>query len=167
MVAQLVQTTTPPDEKDHWRTPPGLFTDLSARYGPFTLDVAADARNHLCDHWYGPGGLAEDALAVSWRHPDGTVRAWCNPPYSRGMIDRFMRKAAAEARLGHARTTFLVPACTDLPWWHDLVWDNERHRFRPGVEVEFFRRRVRFLRPDGRPAGSPNFPSVAVTFGGW
>jgi hypothetical protein len=66
-----------------------------------------------------------------------------------------------------ARTTFLVPAFTDLPWWHDLVWDAEHSRFRPGVAVEFFRRRVRFLRPDGTLAGTPHFPSVAVTFGGW
>ncbi len=167
MVAQLVVSTTPTEDKDRWRTPPPLFADLSERYGPFTLDVAADARNHLCDRWYGPGGLAEDALAVSWRQVGDPVRAWCNPPYSRGMVDRFMRKAVEEAWRGHARTTCLVPACTDLPWWHELVWDSERHRFRPGVEVEFFRRRVRFLRPDGTVAGSPNFPSVAVTFGGW
>ena len=167
MVAQLVVSTTPTEDKDCWRTPPQVFAALNARYGPFTLDVAADARNHLCARWYGPGGLAEDALAVSWQQAGGPVRAWCNPSYSRGMIDRFMRKAVDEAGRGHARTTFLVPANTDLPWWHELVWDNERHRFRPGIEVEFFRRRVRFLRPDGTLAGSPNFPSVAVTFGGW
>ena len=158
MVAQRVVATAPSEDKDRWRTPPQNFAALDARYGPFAID---------CDRWYGPGGLAEDALAASWGQVDGLVRAWCNPPYSRGMVDQFMRKAVEEARLGHARTTLLVPATTDLPWWHELVWDGARGRFRPGVEVEFFRRRVRFLRPDGTLAGSPNFPSMAVTFGGW
>jgi hypothetical protein len=70
MVAALVTTTTPSEEKDLWRTPPALFAELCARYGPFALDAAADAGNRLCPAWLGPGSpLGEDALAASWRLP--------------------------------------------------------------------------------------------------
>lgn len=130
------------------------------------LDVAAHADNHLCARWYGPGGIAEDALAVSWRQEGGPVRAFCNPPYSRGIVDRFMRKAAAEARLGHAATTFLVFTWTDRPWWHELIWDRGGRCFRPNVIVDFPEGRTRFLRPDGTPAGSPWDPSAIITFVG-
>jgi len=164
--AQPGRSTTPLDERDFWRTPPEVFAALDATYGPFTLDVAAHTENHMCDRWYGPGGVAEDALAVSWRQESGPVRAWCNPPYSRGMVDRFMRKAQEEARRGHASTTFLVFTWTDRPWWHDLVWDRAGRCFRPGVIVDFPEGRTRFLRPDGTLAGSPWDPSAIITFVG-
>lgn len=170
-MSAIVTSSTPPEERDFWRTPPALFARLDATYGPFALDAAANAANHLCPRWFGPGGRDPDALRATWANPDGVggrpLRAFCNPPYARGMIDAFARKAAREARLGHARTTLLVLLSADQAWWHDLVWDADRGRFRPGVEVEFPRGRVRFLRPDGRPAGQPTFPSVIVTFGGW
>lgn len=170
MVA-LLASTIPDDERNYWRTPPALYARLNRSYGPFQLDVAANEHNHLCPLWLGPGGLAEDALTIPWRVPGhiggGPVRAFCNPPYSRGMIDRFMRKGWHEARVGNARTTFLVLAAVEQPWWHELVWDARHRRFRPGVEVEFPEGRVHFLRPNGSKSGGANFPSVLVTFGGW
>jgi len=168
----VVQTQTPTDEKDEWRTPPDLFARLSAIYGPFGLDVAATAHNALCRQWLGPGSrLGEDALAMHWHNPHllgGTpLRVWCNPPYSRGMVAQFVAKAAEETRLGFVQSaTLLLPATTDVAWWHTSVWDSERGRFYRGVEVEFLRPRVRFLRPDGTLAGTPTFGSVAVTFYG-
>jgi DNA (cytosine-5)-methyltransferase 1 len=171
MSAVPIDSTTPDVESNLWRTPPALFARLDAAHGPFVLDAAADAANHLCPHWLGPGGLAEDALRAAWVVGHGVggppLRAWCNPPYSRGMVGAFVRKATHEAAIGHARTTLLIPAWTDQPWWHLHLWDGQRGAFRPGVHVEFLLGRVRFLRPDGGKASSPTFPSIVVTIGGW
>lgn len=171
MSAIPVNSTTPDEDSNLWRTPPALFARLDAAHGPFVLDAAADADNHLCPHWLGPGGLAEDALRAAWVVGYGVggapIRAYCNPPYSRGMVGAFVAKAVREAAIGHARTTLLIPAWTDQPWWHEHIWDGERVRLRRGVEVEFPRGRISFMRPDGRKGTSPTFPSVIVTIGGW
>ena len=173
MSAVPTPTTTPRAEKDSWATPRDLFDRLSATHGPFDIDAAADATNHLCAAWFGPGNIyAEDALTTHWGMEECDdedrvpLRVWVNPPYSRGMVGRFVAKAVEEARAGRAVTTLLIPAWTDQPWWAEVVWDAARGRFRPGVEVEFLRGRVRFVRPDGTRAGSPTFPSVVVTIGG-
>ena len=162
MSAVPTTSTVPIEDRNLWSTPPDLFA---------RLDAAANADNHRCPLWLGPGGLAEDALTVPWdlaRQPgDELPRVWCNPPYSRGMVPAFIQKAADEARLGRARASLLVPAWTDCPWWHELVWDPWRGRFHPGVEVEFLRGRVRFIRRDGQRGDSPTFSSMVVTFGGW
>ena len=158
-------STTTPGERDLWRTPRDLFLRLNMDYGPFDLDAAAQAHNALCEHWLGEGSrIADDALGedVRWvNFAPSLTRAFCNPPYSKAR--EFVAKANEQARLGIARTTLLLPATTDVWWWHAHVWSTEHRRFRPGVEVEFLRR-VKFLRPDGSPAGSPNFGSVCVTF---
>lgn len=152
-------------EKDTWQTPADLFARLNAEYGPFTLDAAANARNHRCADWFGPGSNRGviDALTVPWQ--DYARRIFCNPPYSRWMVAAFVCQGWQAARYGGTQTTFLVPATTEVRWWHEFVYDVDRRRFRPGVEVEFIRRRVRYLRPDGTQAGAGGFGSVVVTFG--
>lgn len=162
MPIAMVKTLTPREQKDLWRTPPDFFARAARRYGPFDLDVAATLDNRLCAAWFGPGSpLAEDALGTSWAlAEDGPTRAWCNPPYTRNAA--FVAKAAGEAQAGRAQTTLLLPSTTDVRWWHRHVWQETGPR--PGVLVEFLSPRVRFLRPDGTPSGSPNFGSVLVTF---
>lgn len=160
-------STTPPEDRDFWRTPPARFAELAGRFGPFALDAAAEAHTALCPAWFGPGSpWGEDALAACWRLPGDAAptRVFCNPPYSRGNVERFARKAHAEALAGHARSTLLINVVTDQPWFHELAWDNDRGESRPGVRVRHFIGRVRFLRPNGQPAGSPEQPSMAVTF---
>lgn len=157
-------SATAPADKDRWQTPPELFARLAAEYGPFALDAAADADNHLCPRWFGPGGEVEDALAAPWW--DYARRIFCHPPYSRGMVDQFMRRGHEAARRTGTQVTYLVPADTDPRWWHELVYDQDRRRFRRGVEVELLQGRVRFLRPDGTRGGAGGFGSAVITFGG-
>src|SRR3954451_1002305 len=126
-------------DKDRWRTPPDLFARLNAEYGPFALDAAADETNHLCPRWFGPGGEVEDALAVPWW--DYARRIFCNPPYSRGMVNAFVRRGHEAARRTGTQATYLVPADTEPVWWHTYVYDQERRRFRRGVEVELLKGR--------------------------
>ena len=167
----LPQSQTPASEKDHWRTPPALFQRLDHAYGPFDLDAAADATNHLCPRWLGPGSaIGADALdpGLLWcARIIGRSRAFCNPPYSRGMVARFLAKAQQQAREGICQTTFLLLAATGDGWFHNYLYDTERHRTRRGVELEFIKGRVVYLRPDGSRAGTPPFGSlVATIYGG-
>jgi phage N-6-adenine-methyltransferase len=138
-----------------WRTPPEVFGPLDDEFH-FTLDAAANADNHLCRRWLGPGSpLAEDALSTSWlpflRRGD-TV--WLNPPYGRG-IGQWIAKARQEADSGLV-VVALVLARTDTRWWHDHVPFARKVRFGRG--------RVRFLRTDGSLASSATAPSALIVW---
>lgn len=168
---------TPADISDFWQTPGPIADNARTLYGrkrliagravsSFDLDAAANEANKLAELWLGPGSpIAEDALLVNWQLVRGEIcYVWCNPPYSRGNIPAFIEKAHAEARAGRAQTTLLVPASTEVHWWHKFVWNEEYRCFRPGVVIDFLKPRVRFIRPDGKQAGSPPIGSVFVTF---
>lgn len=176
MIATInhARSTTTESEKDRWRTPLDRFAWVERQYGPVHLDVAADATNHLTDYWLGDGGLYHDAVGprISWSlydlcgrgGPDEVTHCYANPPYSRRQVARWVAKADAQAATGRVCVTLLVPAATDSPWWHDYVWCNAHGCVNPWVEVVFLRGPVRFLRPDGSPAGTPTFASVVVHF---
>jgi phage N-6-adenine-methyltransferase len=120
----------------HRKTPLAFFATAAARYGRFTIDLAADASNTLCPVWLGPqsplGPAYEDALVVDWhRLGEGpVVLGWCNPPYAPpGTIARWVAKAQDEARLGF-RCVMLLPADTSTSWYQGLV-KHECHEFVP------------------------------------
>lgn len=37
-----------------WETPPLVFRKLNEDFGPFDVDLTADAQRHLCPTWFGP-----------------------------------------------------------------------------------------------------------------
>ena len=135
---------------DEWRTPRDLFAALDAEFG-FSLDAAATAENATCSRWL------TDALEVDWRDRAWGDPIWVNPPYSQ--CAAFIAKAAEESRKG-CTVVCLVPARTDTRWFHAHIWDQERHRVRPGVEVRFLKGRLKF----GDSANSAPFPSMVVIF---
>lgn len=65
-----------------WETPPLVFAKLNADFGPFDVDLTADAQRHLCAVWFGPqSNVAEcDALTADWP-ACGRRRGYSNPPY--------------------------------------------------------------------------------------
>lgn len=136
-----------------WRTPESLFRAVAALAGGFTLDAAADETSRLCIPWFGPGGLAGDALARDWDVRPGANRIWLNPPYGR-QLPLFAAKAAEQVTK-HANLTvwMLVPARVDTRWWNLLI---ER-----ADEVRFLAGRVRFEQPDGARDAAP-FPSAVI-----
>ena len=137
---------------DEWSTPDDFFAALDAEFD-FDLDVAASADNAKCLDYL---TIEDDALSVNWAR-SGPVTCWMNPPYSK--CREFIAKAALEASKG-CTVVCLVPSRTDTRWWHEYVWDREKHRPRPGVEVRFVKGRLTF---GGAPAGAP-FPSVVIVF---
>lgn len=140
-----------PKPSDRWRTEPALFAALHAEFG-FQIDLAADTENRLVDRWLGPGGLAEDALAVSW--VAYARRGYLNSPYSAGHLDAFLEKAIDEA--GHGFTTVALTPCTpDTRWWQLTEW---------AAEIREIPHRVGYLSPDGQTKAGAMFASAVVVF---
>ena len=76
MPSALVQTLTPKQEKDLWRTPRATVERAARRWGPFRLDAAATVEDRHCAAWLGPGSaLGEDALVAPWSLADAWRRA--------------------------------------------------------------------------------------------
>jgi phage N-6-adenine-methyltransferase len=161
-MARKLVSTTPDDERDEWRTPPHIFQLAQGYWGSYDLDAAATADNALCLNWLGPGSdLGEDALQVCWG--DVADHAWCNPPYSPGLLGAFVSYARAQVDTTDLRAaTLLLPATTDVRWFHDHIWRVDRPR--PGVVVVFLTPRVKFLRPDGSVSTRPHGGSMLVQF---
>jgi phage N-6-adenine-methyltransferase len=145
---------------DEWSTPDDVFDALNAEFD-FMVDAAARSDNAKCALYIGPDNLPpyDDALTTEWwvGHRPSSEVVWLNPPYSR--CREFVAKAAEEARKG-LTVVCLVPSRTDTRWWHEHVWDAERHTTRPGVEVRFLKGRLKF----GNSQNSAPFPSVVIVF---
>ena len=129
-----------------WATPPEVFDPLHAEFG-FTLDPCATPETAKCDRYYTE---VEDGLKQSWM--DEVV--FMNPPYGRE-IRAWTDKARREAR-GGATVVGLLPASTDLDWWHDHVLAED-------AEIRYLRGRPRFL-AKGRKFGQMYAPSVIVVW---
>lgn len=125
-----------------WGTPAWLFDTLNDEFG-FAVDVCANSDNALCPEYY---DIDRDALGMVWR---GCV--FMNPPYGRE-LGAWMRKAALSADVSGATVVCLVPARTDVTWWH---------RYAMRGEIRFVRGRLRFV---GAKHNAP-FPSVVVVLG--
>lgn len=129
----------------HWATPPEIFAPLNAEFN-FTLDPCATASSAKCAAFFTE---ADNGLAKSW----AGERVFMNPPYG-AEIYAWTRKARDEARNG-ALVVGLLPASTDLKWWHEDVVGF--------AEVRYIRGRVRFL-TDGPYRASGFFASVIVVW---
>jgi site-specific DNA-methyltransferase (adenine-specific) len=129
----------PRAESSEWETPQDLFARLDAEFH-FTLDPCATAENAKCARYF---TREMDGLAQSW---DGEV-VFMNPPYGRGM--GVWIKKASEAM---ATVACLLPARTDVRWFHDYVYGK--------AEIRFLRGRLKF----GGAKNSAPFPSMIVVF---
>lgn len=130
----------------HWETPPEVFAPLHAAFA-FTLDVCAQPTTAKVPRFFDE---TADGLSRAW----GGERCWMNPPYGRE-IYAWTRKARLEAALG-ALIVGLLPASTDLAWWHDDILGHAEI-------VKWYRGRIRFL-TGGPYRASGFFPSVAVVW---
>jgi len=126
---------------DQWATPQKFFDECSATYGPFDIDVCADATNTKCIIYF---DKATNGLTQIW-----TGKCWMNPPYGRG-IGEWMKKAYESAGNGTV-VVCLVPARTDTKWWHDYAIKGT---------VTFIKGRLKF----GDATNSAPFPSALVVF---
>lgn len=129
-----------------WETPPEVFDPLNVEFG-FTLDPCASAATAKCDRYFTE---TDNGLALPWMGE----RVFMNPPYGREVY-AWTRKAVQES--SGALVVGLLPASTDLSWWHEDV-------VAVGAEVRYIRGRVRFL-TGGPYRASGFFASVIVVWG--
>lgn len=122
-----------------WPTPQGLFDQLNDEFG-FTVDVAATATNAKCARFY---TIEDDGISQDW---DGEV-VWCNPPFG-PQLEHWVYKAATST----ATTVMLLPARTDVRWFHDVVLGR--------AEIRFIRGRIKF---EGARWTAP-FPCMLLVF---
>lgn len=121
---------------DEFGTPDYIFKPLNDEFH-FTFDAAASAENAKCPLFF---TKEDNALALrSWVNEANAYEVdpvfWCNPPYSRGNVSAFIKKAYEESQNG-ATVVLLVPARTEQDWFHDIVL--------PNAEVRFVRGRIKF-----------------------
>lgn len=130
----------------HWATPPEVFDPLHREFN-FTLDPCATPETAKCAKFFTE---ADNGLAQPWTGE----RVFMNPPYGRE-IYAWTKKAREEAEAG-ALVVGLLPASTDLAWWHNDVVGH-------ADEVRYLRGRVRFL-TGGPYRASGFFASVIVVW---
>lgn len=138
------------DDVDDRGTDPDFIASLEARFGPFTLDVAAAPHNAKAPRFY---TREDDGLTQPWQ----SVLVWCNPPYSD--CGAWVRKAWDEWRVGNPRQiVMLLPANrVEQGWWQDHV-EPYRDRLHSPLRVEFLRGRMRFDRPGWTPGPKGDRP---------
>jgi len=122
-----------------WSTDEVFFEQVNREFN-FTVDVAADSTNAKCERFY---DIDSDGLMQNW---DGET-VWCNPPYGRRIADWIYKAATSEAT-----TVLLVPARTDVKWFHEIVI--------PRAEVRFIKGRLKF----GGSKDPAPFPTMLVIF---
>lgn len=145
----MVSKTLFSSDSAEWSTPDSLMDELRKEFS-FDLDVCATKQNAKCEKFY---DYRADGLKQPWI---GTC--WCNPPYGRN-IGLWVAKAAQEARKG-ATVIMLLPARTDTRYFHDHIWDTEKHTTRPGVKLRLLKGWLKF----GGSKNSAPFPSMIVEF---
>jgi len=132
-----------------WQTPPALFDQLAAEFGPFDLDPCGATDSYVSQHclryWKSLG------LDLPWRG-----RVFVNPPYGSALRDWVYRCWFETTHGGADVVVALLPARTDTRWWHSYIGAH----CELASEVRFLKGRLRFV---GAAASAP-FPSVIVVW---
>ena len=139
-------------KKLDYGTPPDLFLGFDGLFS-FDLDACARKDNRLVHRHLGPGGLAEDALAVNWE--DYGSRIWCNFPYLRGTQHSWLERALSASRAPNTLVACLCFARLATGWW--VEWT--RH----ADTVFMLHPRVKYV---GATSGA-QVPSAVILYTPW
>lgn len=129
-----------------WLTPPSIIAAL----GPFDLDPCAPIEQP-----YPTASksftIKDNGLTRVWAK---RARVWCNPPYSSGVIDKWLARMAE-----HDHGTALIFARTETDAFFRYVWEC-------CSALLFIRGRINFHLPDGsRAKANSGAPSVLCAYG--
>jgi len=107
--------------KEFYETDPEFYALLDWEFH-FGLDAAASDDNAKCAAYI---TKERNALTLDWiaeaRHTIHGVNIFLNPPYSRGIVNEFLRTCWEASQRG-ATVVVLVHTCTDTKYWDDWVW---------------------------------------------
>jgi len=129
---------------DDWATPNELYEVLDTEFH-FTLDACASDWNAKNNTYF---TKEQDSLKQDW----GNNVVFMNPPYGK-VLGTWMKKAY-ESSMNGATVVCLVPAATDLAWWHEYAMKGE---------IRYLRGRPRFMTEEGTWQQTFS-PSVIVVF---
>jgi phage N-6-adenine-methyltransferase len=115
--------------KDMWRTPDEIFKPLHDEFR-FTLDPCCEIGTSKCLQFFTPD---DDGLKQHWAFQ----RVFCNPPYSRGNIDKWVEKCYYESEFNGALVVALLPVSTSSKWFHNYIWKV--------ADIRFIKGRVKFV----------------------
>ncbi len=128
---------------DEWYTPKYIIEYL----GEFDLDPCAPVNP-----------LWKTANIMYNKHDDGLTkewfgRVWLNPPYSRPLIEMFIKKMAE-----HNNGIALLYNRCDSNMFQDII-------FAKAKAMLFMRHRIKFYKQDRTLGGSPGCGSILIAFG--
>lgn len=125
--------------ENEWYTPADLVECARKLLGTIDLDPASSQMANETVQavtWY---GVEQDGLTQAW---SGNV--WMNPPYARGLIERFIDRLVTAHLAGDVpEALVLVNNATDTRWFHQMQSVPDRHT----LALSY---RVRFVSPEGR-----------------
>lgn len=122
---RLLGVTDHTTGKADWETPQWLFDILNEEFH-FDVDLCATKKNAKCAKFY---TRTQDGLKQEWRGS-----CWLNPPYGRGVIDKWLKKASES----NATIVCLVPSRTGPPWWQQYVMGH-------ASEIRFLAGKLKFV----------------------
>ncbi len=138
---------------NEWYTPPEFIEAARLVMGSIDLDPAS---SEVANRTVGAERIytaADDGLKLVWEG-----RVWMNPPYEKGLIDRFAEKLRAEVAAGNVKeAVILVNNATDTRWFATLCEVASMICFPTG--------RIRFHKPDGE-RGAPLQGQAVIYIGG-
>lgn len=143
-------------KRGEYITPRRFFKELDDEFH-FVLDPCTTVDNPL--------GLRyiytekDDGLSKSWNYDGGSV--YINPPYHSRNIVKWVEKAISENKKYGMTIVMLLPARTDVRWFHDYLYNN------PKVEVRFIKGLLSFGLPDNSSIAPAPFPSMIVIIRRW
>lgn len=155
-----------------WETPPLVFEKLNRDFGPFDVDLTADAQRHLLPEWIGPGSfLHHDGLECAWNWTGSAsfprrMRGYSNPPYG-PFVQKLLVKAKHEAKQGFTAALLLPMRATKA--FHAHVLNGACELWFCDKRITFFENGVPRLNAKqwakGRVVADPAvFDSIVVIF---
>lgn len=147
-------------KRNDYLSPPEIVNAALDMFGrtEFDLDVCCSMGNIPAKKYYIEG--LQDGLTLGW----GNLN-WCNPPYNE--CEKWVKKAAKEAKEKYHTTVMLIPARTETKYWHDYIL-YEGCTKNPDVSVLFLQKGYKFLNPETRePMGVFKNALALVTFWGY
>jgi phage N-6-adenine-methyltransferase len=135
-------------DQTEYCTPPRLYQKLNEEFR-FTLDPASTDKNHLAPRWF-------TKLDNGLRQPWNNESVFVNPPYGRGLTDKWVKKAYFAARRHCATVVLLLPVKADTDWFHRYIMRAN--------EIRFIRGRVSHFDDQGKQTDTGFFASMIVVF---
>jgi len=146
MAGAIMNVTT-----DRWGTPFDLFSLMENIFGKFDLDAAADDNWAMCSEY-----ITKEQNALNPETPWIGKNVFINPPYGK-WITPFLNRSILECFNNQKHVTLLLPAKTDVKWFHELVWNF-------ADSVTFIKGRLNFRDPESNKKNCATFPSMIVHF---